>query len=81
MEDAISRTKKADVLNIFDRAKNVRIKIVLSESRRFWEKWISKPDGKWEYIGKVKTLDEVIQSQQEIIDNNYKNLFNIITKK
>lgn len=81
MEEAISKKNKADVLNIFDRSKNVRVRIVLSENRRHWEKWISKLNGKWELLGKVKTLDEVIKSQQDIIDNNYKNLFNIINKK
>lgn len=81
MEDTISRKNKADVLNIFDRSKNVRVKIMLSENRRHWEKWVSTDNSKWEYLGKVKSLDEVIKSQQEIIDNNYKNLFNIITKK
>lgn len=81
MEDAISKRSKADVLNIFDRSKNIRVRIVLSENRRHWEKWISNSNGKWELLGKVKTLDEVIKSQQDIIDNNYKNLFSIITKK
>ena len=72
-------TSSADTLKMVDHKNKLRVRIQLSDNRKYWEKWISKNNGKWEFLNKVSTLDGVLKSQQEIIDNNYKNLFEMVS--
>lgn len=71
----------ADTLKLVDHKNKLRVRIQLSENRKYWEKWVSKNNGKWEFLNKVCSLDEVMKSQQQIIDNNYKNLFDLVSVK
>jgi len=77
------RTKgKADVISMVDKAKKMFVRIKLSDNRKYWERWVSfNNKKKWELNGKMKSLDEVLKSQQEIIDKNYKNFYDLVTKK
>jgi len=72
---------EADSINLIDKTKNMFVRIKLSENRKYWERWVSRNKRKWELKDKIKSLEEVLKSQQELIDKNYKNLFNVITKK
>ena len=66
---------------LFDHSKKVFIRIKLNDTKRHWEVWLSKNKRKWELEKSKLSLDDAIKYQQEIIDNNYKNLFNIVTSK
>lgn len=72
---------EADSINLVDKTKKMYVRIKLSENRKYWERWVSSDKKTWELSGRLKTLTEVLESQQELIDNNYKNLFNVITRK
>ncbi len=72
---------EADSINLVDKSKKMFVKIKLSDNRKFWEKWTSTNKKNWELTTKMKSLEEVLKSQQELIDSNYKNLFDVITKK
>jgi hypothetical protein len=72
---------EADSINLVDKSKKVFVKIKLSENRKYWERWTSTNKKNWELTGKINSLEEVLKSQQELIDNNYKNLFDVISKK
>ena len=74
-------TSSADTLKMVDHKNKLRVRIQLSDNRKYWEKWISKSNGKWEFLNRVSTLDGVLKSQQEIIDNNYNNLFEMVMSK
>jgi tRNA G10 N-methylase Trm11 len=72
---------EADSINLVDKTKKMYVRIKLSENRKYWERWVSSDKKTWELSGRLKTLTEVLESQQELIDNNYKNLFDVITRK
>jgi hypothetical protein len=72
---------EADSINLVDKSKKVFVKIKLSENRKYWERWTSTNKKNWELSDRIETLEEVLKSQQELIDNNYKNLFDVIVKK
>lgn len=72
---------KADNINLVDKSKKVFVRIQLSDNRKYWEKWISKNKKDWELDGKLKSLEDVLKSQQDVIDSNYNNLFNLLVRK
>ncbi len=72
---------EADSINLIDKSKKMYVRIKLSDDRKNWERWTSTNKKNWELNGKMKSLEEVLKSQQELIDRNYKNLFDVITKK
>ena len=68
-------------LHLVDKSKKMYVRIKLSEDRKYWERWVSSDKRSWELSSKLKSLTQVLESQQELIDSNYKNLFNVILKK
>lgn len=72
---------EADSINLIDKSKKMFVRIKLSEDRKCWERWTSTDKKHWELSGKMKSLEDVLKSQQDLIDRNYKNLFDVITKK
>lgn len=72
---------KADNINLVDKSKKVFVRIQLSDNRKYWEKWISKNKKDWELDSKLKSLEDVLKSQQDVIDSNYNNLFNLLVRK
>lgn len=72
---------EADSINLVDKSKKMFVNIKLSDNRKYWERWVSFDKKKWTLETKIKSLEEVLKSQQDIIDNNYKSLFQLMTKK
>jgi hypothetical protein len=72
--------EKVDVL-LMDKSKNMNVKIRKSSDGKYWERWVSTNGTEWNLDRKLSSLEEVLKSQQEIIDNNYRNLFDIIKRK
>jgi len=64
---------------MFDHSTKLYSKIQLSDNKKYYEKYVSRDKKNWELISKLKSFDEVLSTQQELIDNNYKNLFKKIT--
>jgi hypothetical protein len=64
---------------MFDHSTKLYCKILLSDNKKYYEKYVSRDKKNWELISKLKSFDEVLSTQQELIDNNYKNLFKKIT--
>ena len=79
--EADSKKTKADMINLIDKSKKMHVKIKLSDDRKYWERWISFNKRKWEMDSKLKTLEEVLKSQQDIIDNNYRSFYDLVTTK
>lgn len=72
---------KSDALRMFDHSSKLYVKIQLSKNKKYYEKWVSKDKRNWELVDTLKSFDQVMSTQQELIDNNYKNLFSKILSK
>lgn len=79
--EADSKKPKADIINLIDKSKKMYVKIKLSDNRKYWERWVSFNKRKWEMDSKLKSLEDVLKSQQDIIDNNYKNFYDMLKTK
>lgn len=77
----MEKISKEDTLKMFDHTNRLYVRITLNESKKYWERWVSKNKRKWELTGKLKTLDDVLKSQQDLVNNNYQNLFKMITNR
>jgi hypothetical protein len=64
---------------MFDHSTKLYSKIQLSDNKKYYEKYVSRDKKNWELVSKLKSFDEVLSTQQELIDNNYMNLFKKIT--
>jgi hypothetical protein len=53
----------------------------LDGTKKYWEVWTSKTKKNWELKKSKMSLDEAMMFQEEIINNNYKNLFELVTTK
>ncbi len=71
----IKRLSKSQTLRMFDHSTKLYSKIQLSDNKKYYEKYVSSDKKNWELVSKLKSFDEVLSTQQELIDNNYKNLF------
>jgi hypothetical protein len=65
-------------LRMFDHSTKLYVRVQLSENKEYYEKWVSKNGRDWKLDDTMDSLDEVMSIQQELIDNNYKNLLNKI---
>ena len=79
--EADSKKSKADIINLIDKSKKMYVRIKLSDNRKYWERWVSLNKRKWEMDSKLKSLEDVLKSQQDIIDNNYKNFYDMLKTK
>ena len=75
----IKKLSKDQTLRMFDHSTKLYCKIQLSENKKYYEKYVSRDKKNWELISKLKSFDEVLTTQQELIDNNYMNLFRKIS--
>ena len=72
---------KDEVLTMFDHSNKIYFKVKLSDNKKYWEMWKSKSKRKWDKIKTFRRLEDVFRTQTEIIENNYRNLFKMITDK
>jgi hypothetical protein len=78
----MTNQKTNNVMEFVDLTNNkVYVRINLSEDGNSWERWVSSDKKNWEISDKYLSLEDVLKSQQDIINNNYLNLFKIITEK
>ena len=67
------------ILRMFDHSTKLYVRIQLSENKEYYEKWVSNNKRNWRLVDTMKSLDQVMSTQQELINNNYKSLFEKIT--
>jgi hypothetical protein len=77
----ISKNNEGGHINLFDRAEKIYVRFKLSENKDTWERWASKTKKNWVKTHQALTLEEVVTFQEEIVNDNFKNFFNIIMKK
>lgn len=70
-------TKKA----LFDHTQQIFVRLKMDNAKKYWEVWTSKTKKDWELKKNKMSLDEAMKYQEEIINNNYKNLFELVTVK
>lgn len=70
-----------ETLRMFDHSTKLYIRVCLSDNKKYYEKWVSNNKKDWRLVDKLKSFDEVMSIQQNLIDNNYMNLFNKISNK
>jgi hypothetical protein len=69
------KLSKDETLRMFDHSSKLYIRVKLSVNNKYYEKWVSSDNKNWELVDKLESFDQVMSTQQELIDNNYKNLF------
>ena len=67
--------------SLFDHTKQVFSRIKLDDTKKYYEVWVSKSKKNWELKKSKMSFDEAMNYQEEIINNNYKNLFELVTTK
>lgn len=66
-------------INMFDHTNKLYVRI--KKSARGWERWVSKSKRNWTLTHKALSMDDALKFQEDIINNNYRNLFGLIAKK
>lgn len=67
------------VISMFDHLDQIYVEIRRTEEG--WERWVSKSKKSWEKIEVFKTMDKALSYKQEVIDKNFRNLYNVIRMK
>jgi hypothetical protein len=68
-------------INLFDHSNKLFVMIKKSADTNHWERFVSKNKKKWELTHSSLSLDDVLKFKEEVIDNNFKNLYNLIISK
>lgn len=77
----VNNKKENGPINLFDRVEKIYVRFKLSENKDKWERWVSKTKKEWMKTHESLTLKEVLQFQEEVINDNFRKFFNMITKK
>lgn len=66
-------------IKMFDHLNKQYVEIRFTENG--WERWVSKNKERWQKTAVCKTLDLALRYKEEIINNNFRNFFNIVSNK
>ena len=66
-------------ISLYDHSLGVFVKIKPTGTK--WVRYVSKNKKKWVMTNSFNTLDDALKSKEEVINNNYRNLLQLITKK
>lgn len=72
--------KKKEPVLLFDQLNKVYVKICLGKDKK-WERWVSDTKKKWVLTHNSLSLDDVIKLKEEVVANNYNNLYSLILHK
>lgn len=72
--------KKKEPMMLFDQLNKVYVKIILGKGDK-WERWVSDTKKKWIMTHNSLSLDDVIRMKEEVVSNNYNNLYSLILHK
>jgi hypothetical protein len=76
-----NKNNEGGPINLFDREEKIYVRFKLSENKDKWERWISKTKKDWVKTHQALTLEDVLKFQEDVVNDNFRNLFNIIMKK
>ena len=65
--------------DLTDKQNKVHIRITVTKNG--WNRFVSQDKKKWKKTHSNLTLTEVLTIREEVINNNFKNLFKIITSE
>lgn len=74
-----SNVMDATTINMFDHTNSLYVRI--KRTAKGWERWVSKSKRNWKMTHKALTMDDALKFKEEVINNNYRNLFGLIVKK
>lgn len=77
----VNKKHENNPINLFDRVEKIYVRFKLSENKDKWERWVSKTKKDWTMTHEALTLKEVLQFQEQVINDNFRNFFNMIIKK
>ncbi len=77
----VNKKNENNPINLFDRVEKIYVRFKLSENKDKWERWVSKTKKDWTMTHEALTLKEVLQFQEQVINDNFRNFFNMIIKK
>lgn len=66
-------------IKMFDHLNKEYVEIRHTENG--WERWVSKTKSRWDKIAVFKTMDSALKYKNEVINNNFKHLYNLIKNK
>ena len=70
--------KKPRALDLYDQHNRIYVKLI--NGSKGWERHISVDKKKWKLTHKNLSMTEALTIKQDVIDNNFKNLFKTILK-
>lgn len=76
-----TKLSKGETLRMFDHTTKLYTRVKLSDNKKYYEKWVSTDGENWELDKRLHSFDQVMLTQQELINNNFKNLFKKIISK
>lgn len=68
-------------VNLFDHVSKLYILIKKSQDKVNWERYVSSDKEKWILTHSCLNLEDALRFKEEVINNNYRNLFSLISKK
>lgn len=72
--------KKKEPTMLFDQLNKVYVKIILGKDKK-WERWVSDTKKNWVMTHNSLSLDDVIRIKEQVVSNNYNNLYSLILQK
>jgi hypothetical protein len=66
-------------IDMFDHTTKLYVRI--KKSNEGWDRMVSKTKKVWKLTHKALSMDEVLRFKEEIVNNNFRNLYGVISKK
>jgi hypothetical protein len=68
-------------ISLFDHSSKNYVRIGKSDDTNHWERFTSTDKKTWKKTHTFNNMEDAIKSRDEVVDNNYRNLYDLITKK
>lgn len=69
------------MISLFDHTNKIYVRFRKCSNGIGWQRWVSKSKRKWTLMETFNTMEEALRHKEEIVNNNYRNLYNLIVKK
>lgn len=71
--------ENSTTIRLFDHSNKHYVEIRRTDNG--WERWVSKTRIKWEKVSVCKTMDSALMYKEEVVNNNFRHLYNLIRTK
>lgn len=68
-------------INLYDHSNKLFVRIKKSKDASLWNRFVSKNKKSWKLTHSTPSLEDVLKYKEEVINNNFRNLFKVLTKK